>query len=90
VLFYHRLLFRRLSSMRPLSRVHDALSNTIPAPWADLGRVLSAASTMPGDGSEVRVHHEAKSEHSENPGLNVVEVPGEKLSFKEQAIGTLY
>jgi hypothetical protein len=76
--------------MSCLSRVHDAPSDTIPKPWTDPDRVLSAASTMPGDGSEVRVHHGAKSEQSGNPGLNVVEVPGEKLSFKEEAIGALY
>jgi hypothetical protein len=42
-------------------------------------------STMPGDGSEVHKAH--AHPHSDDPNVRVVEVPGEKISFRDQTIG---
>ncbi|EIW74663.1 hypothetical protein CONPUDRAFT_77936 [Coniophora puteana RWD-64-598 SS2] len=55
--------------------------------------VPQQGSTMPGDGSEVHdkssvVRDPAEAEKLKNdPNVNVVEVPGEKPSFKDQVFG---
>lgn len=43
-------------------------------------------STMPGDGSEVHVSGHV---NSQDPNVNVVEVPAEKVPWKDQVLGEL-
>jgi hypothetical protein len=41
---------------------------------------------MPGDGKEVHIDHKAHQKDNSN----VVEVPGEKVPWKEQVIGAFF
>jgi len=52
------------------------------APPTSVEEVPQQASTMPGDGSEVQTERVAGG-----PDTNVVEVPAEKPSFKDQVLG---
>ncbi|KAG9227317.1 hypothetical protein CCMSSC00406_0004144 [Pleurotus cornucopiae] len=46
------------------------------------------ASTQPGDGSEVRiVDQRTREELINDPNVHVIEVPGQKVPFKDQVIG---
>ncbi|KAF9492022.1 hypothetical protein BDN71DRAFT_1509818 [Pleurotus eryngii] len=48
----------------------------------------TVASTQPGDGSEVRiVDRRTKEELINDPNVHVIEVPGQKVPFKDQVIG---
>ncbi|KDQ25452.1 hypothetical protein PLEOSDRAFT_1093998 [Pleurotus ostreatus PC15] len=50
--------------------------------------VSQQASTQPGDGSEVRiVDQRTREELINDPNVHVIEVPGQKVPFKDQVIG---
>jgi len=59
-----------------------ALNPSEVAPPTRVDEAPQQASTMPGDGSEVHTGRVAGG-----PNTNVVEVPGQKPSFKDQVLG---
>jgi len=59
-----------------------AINPSEDAPPTRVDEAPQQASTMPGDGSEVHTGRVAGG-----PDANIVEVPGQKPSFKDQVLG---
>jgi len=74
--------FTSTSIMSSEGEARTAVNPSEVAPPTRVDEAPQQASTMPGDGSEVHTGRMAGG-----PNTNVVEVPGQKPSFKDQVLG---